>query len=53
VINEVKIFLSPSFDMKDLSEVDAIMNIKLIKGEDVITLTQSHYVRKVLRCFGY
>jgi hypothetical protein len=41
------------FDMKDLSEADVILNIKLIKGENVITLTQSHYVEKVLSHFGY
>jgi hypothetical protein len=31
VINEVKYFLSKSFDMKDLGEADVIINIKLIK----------------------
>jgi hypothetical protein len=46
VINEVKTFLCQSFDMKDLGEADVILNIKLIKGENVITLTQSHYVKK-------
>jgi hypothetical protein len=53
VINEVKIFLYQSFDMKDLGEADVILNIKLIKGENEITLTQSHYVEKVLSHFGY
>jgi hypothetical protein len=52
VINEVKTFLYKSFDMKDLGETDVILNIKLIKGENEITLTQSHYVEKVLSCFG-
>jgi hypothetical protein len=31
VINEVKTFLYQSFDIKDLSEDDVILNIKLIK----------------------
>jgi hypothetical protein len=53
VINEVKTFLCQSFEMKDLGDVDVILNIKLIKGENVITLTQSHYVEKVLSHFGY
>jgi hypothetical protein len=53
VINEVKTFMCQSFDMKDLGEVDVILNIKLIKGENGITLTQSHYVEKVLSHFGY
>jgi hypothetical protein len=53
VINEDKTFLCQSFDMKDLDEADVILNIKLIKGENGIALTQSHYVEKVLSCFGY
>jgi len=53
VINEVKSFLSKSFDMKDLREANVILNIKLIKVENEITLSQSHYVEKVLSRFGY
>ena len=48
IIKEVKSFLCQNFDMKDLGEADVILNIKLIKGENGITLTQSHYVEKVL-----
>jgi hypothetical protein len=48
VINDVKSFLSKGFDMKDLGEADVILNIKLIKNENRITLSQSHYVEKVL-----
>ena len=53
VINEVKSFLLKSFDMKDLGEADVILNIKLIKVENGITLSQSHYVEKILSRFGY
>jgi hypothetical protein len=53
MINEVKTFLCQSFDMKDMGKADVILNIKLIKGENGITLTQSHYVEKVLSRFGY
>jgi hypothetical protein len=53
VINEAKTFLCQIFVMKDMGEADVILNIKLIKGENEITLMQSHYVEKVLRCFGY
>jgi hypothetical protein len=53
VINDVKSFLSKSFDMKDLGETDVILNIKIIKDENGITLSQSHYVEKVLSRFGY
>ena len=52
-INEVKSFLSKSFDMKDLGEANVILNIKLIKDESGITLLQSHYVEKVLSRFGF
>jgi hypothetical protein len=53
VINEVKTFLCQSFDMKDMGDDDVILNIKLIKGENEITLMQSHYVEKVLSHFYY
>jgi hypothetical protein len=54
VIKEVKEFLSQNFEMKDLGEVDVILNIKLVrKGDGEVTLLQFHYVEKVLSCFGY
>jgi hypothetical protein len=53
MINEVKTFLCPCFNLKDMREADVILNIKSIKGENVITLTQSHYVEKILSHFGY
>ena len=39
--------------MKDLGEANVILNIKLIKGENGITPSQSHYVEKILSRFGY
>lgn len=53
VINEVKFFLCQCFQMKDLGEADVILNIKLIEGENGITLIQFHYVEKMLSHFGY
>jgi hypothetical protein len=54
VIKETKDFLSNNFEMKDLGEADIILNIKLLReGDGGITLVQSHYVEKVLSCFGY
>jgi hypothetical protein len=53
VINEVKTLFCQSFDMKDMGEADVILNIKLIKGVNEITLMQSHYVGKDLSHFGY
>ena len=43
VIDEIKIFLSRCFDMKDLGPADVILNIKLMKNENGITLSQAHY----------
>jgi hypothetical protein len=53
VIDEIKSFLSRCFDMKDLGPADVILNIKLIKSEDGITLNQSHYAEKTLSRFGF
>jgi hypothetical protein len=54
VIKKVKEFLSQSFEMKDLREADVIVNIKLAKdGNGGVTLSESHYVEKVLSRFGY
>jgi hypothetical protein len=53
VIHEVKSFLSKCFDIKDLGEADVILNIKLNKNESGITLSQSHYVEKILSRFGF
>jgi hypothetical protein len=54
VIKETKDFLSNNFEMKVLGEADVVLNIKLLReGNGGITLVQSHYVEKVLSCFGY
>jgi hypothetical protein len=54
VIEEVKNLLSSNFEMKDLGEADVILNIKLVReGDGGVTLLQSHYVEKVLSCFGF
>jgi hypothetical protein len=54
VIKEVKEFLSQTIEMKDLGEIDVILNIKLVReGDGGVTLLQSHYVEKVLSRFGY
>ena len=53
VIDEIKYFLFQYFDMKDLGPADVILNIKLIKKENGITLSQFHYTEKVLCRFGF
>ena len=52
-IDQIESFLSRCFDMKDLGPVDVILNIKLIKNENEITLSQAHYTEKVLSRFGF
>jgi hypothetical protein len=39
--------------MKDLGEADVILNIKLVKVDGGITLSQSHYLEKVLKQFNF
>ena len=54
VIEEVKSFLSQSFEMKDMGVADVILNIKLLRdGNGGVTLVQSHYVEIFLSRFGY
>jgi hypothetical protein len=54
VIIEAKNLLSNNFEMKDLGEADVILNVKLLReGNGGVTLSQSHYVVKVLSHFGF
>jgi hypothetical protein len=54
VIEEVKSFLSQSFEMKDMGVANVILNNKLLKkGNGGVTLVQSYYVEKILSRFGY
>ncbi|KAL0337728.1 UNVERIFIED_CONTAM: Retrovirus-related Pol polyprotein from transposon TNT 1-94 [Sesamum calycinum] len=39
--------------MKDMGEADVIFGIKLIRSSDVISISQSHYVEKIIEKFGY
>lgn len=53
MIVEIKYFLSKCFDMKDMGPTNVILNIKLIKSEDGITLNQNHDVEKNIYCFSF
>ncbi|CAM8920197.1 unnamed protein product [Rhodiola kirilowii] len=48
-----KDFLSSSFAMKDMGEADVILGIRIKRENKGITLSQSHYVEKVLKKFNY
>ena len=47
IIKKIKEFLSQNFDMKDLGEAELILNTKIIRDDNGITLSQSHYVEKI------
>ncbi|KAJ9538032.1 hypothetical protein OSB04_030765 [Centaurea solstitialis] len=51
-VDTTKEFLSSKFDMKDTGEVDVILGIKIIRGEHGITISQSHYIEKMLNKFN-
>ena len=53
IINKIKEFLSQNFDMKDLGEAELILNTKIIRDDNRIALSQSHYVEKILKKFYY
>ncbi|KAL1333162.1 hypothetical protein AAHE18_11G079700 [Arachis hypogaea] len=52
-IRVTKEYLTSKFKMKDLNEVDTILGIKVHKNEVSFTLSQSHYIKKVLKRFDH
>jgi len=53
VINITKSLLSKHFNIKDLSSVNVILGIKLLKTNSEFSLTQSHYIEKILKSLNY
>jgi hypothetical protein len=51
MIKSTKDMLSRSFEMKDMGVADVILGIKIIKTSEGLTLSQSHYVEKILQRF--
>ncbi|KAJ9566099.1 hypothetical protein OSB04_002065 [Centaurea solstitialis] len=51
-VDTTKEFLSSKFDMKDMGEADVILGLKIIRGEHGITISQSHYIEKMLNKFN-
>ena len=51
-VEVTKNFLSSKFAMKDMGEADVILGIRIVRDEDSITLSQSHYIEKVLTKFN-
>ena len=52
-IIETKRYLTFIFKMKDLGEVDIILDIKVKKHSSGYTLNQSHYIEKILNKFKH
>ena len=52
-VEDTKNFLSNNFAMKDMGEANVILGIKILRDKDGITLTQSHYIEKVLKKFNH
>ncbi|GAA0149688.1 transmembrane signal receptor [Lithospermum erythrorhizon] len=52
VVNKTKELLSSNFEMKDLGEADVILGVRVIRNSEGISLSQSHYVEKVLKKFN-
>ncbi|GJV32583.1 zinc finger, CCHC-type containing protein [Tanacetum coccineum] len=44
-----KSFLSSNFSMKDMGEADVILGIRIKCGDKGITITQSHYIEKIIK----
>ena len=44
---------SSKFFMKDMGETDIILGIKIVRDNEEVCLTQSHYIKKVLWWFKY
>ena len=45
--------LKSKFDMKDIGLGDAILGIRITRNSSGYILSQSHYIKKVLRKFGH
>ena len=52
IIKTTKKMLNSKFDMKDMGVADVILGIKIFKTSEGYTLSQSHYVEKILSKFG-
>nr|GEV36279.1 zinc finger, CCHC-type [Tanacetum cinerariifolium] len=52
-VNKTKEFLSSKFDMKDLEEAEVILGIKIKRGNNGVSISQSHYIEKILTKFNF
>ncbi|GKA69914.1 zinc finger, CCHC-type containing protein [Tanacetum coccineum] len=52
-VDLTKDFLSSRFSMKDMGEADVILGIRIKHESNGISISQSHYIEKVLKKFNY
>ncbi|GJY00400.1 zinc finger, CCHC-type containing protein [Tanacetum coccineum] len=52
-VDMTKEFLSSRFSMKDMGEADVILGIRIKHESNGIAISQSHYIKKVLKKFSY
>jgi len=52
-LEEIEKTKCSKFSMKDMGEADVILSIKIIRNNDGMRLSQSHYIEKVLGRFNY
>ncbi|KAL0329429.1 UNVERIFIED_CONTAM: Retrovirus-related Pol polyprotein from transposon TNT 1-94 [Sesamum radiatum] len=51
-VDLTKEFLSSRFSMKDMGEADVIFGIRIIRKNKGISISQSHYIEKMLKKFN-
>nr|GEW23485.1 zinc finger, CCHC-type [Tanacetum cinerariifolium] len=51
-VDKTKKFLSSRFSMKDMGEADVILGMKIKRENKGIVITQSHYIKKILKKFN-
>ncbi|GJS56272.1 zinc finger, CCHC-type containing protein [Tanacetum coccineum] len=51
-VDKTKEFLSSNFSMKDMGEADVILGIRIKRENKGLTITQSHYIEKILKKFN-
>ncbi|GKD32415.1 zinc finger, CCHC-type containing protein [Tanacetum coccineum] len=51
-VDKTNKFLSSKFSMKDMGEADVILGIKIKRENKGIVITQSHYIKKILKKFN-
>lgn len=52
-VDETKEFLSSKFAMKDMGEAEVILGIKIMRENKGLSISQSHYIEKILDKFDF